>query len=172
MSLIRNAIHTPDLTQTKGILTVDSSRKNSDRDLAQNSSPHHSRPRVDLSTAFARLVNIPEVQKPGLELLDERRGNGERHEHGEESRLHIDLAIAQAPERKAVEQAGNDVEHEHTNHVLRISPHGDKAAMYNGIHLRSQRHGVLPIVLAMVVRGAATVRDDVLDLAAELLVLG
>lgn len=41
--------------------------------------------------------------------MDEWRTDGEGHEDGEEPGLHVDVAVAQVPEGKGVEQTGEDV---------------------------------------------------------------
>jgi hypothetical protein len=64
------------------------------------------------------------------------------------------------------------VKQDNTSHILWVSPHRHEASMYDGIHLRGQWHGVLSVVLALVVRGTATVGDNILDFVAEFLVLG
>lgn len=64
------------------------------------------------------------MQVSGLELLDQRRSDDESHEDGEESRLHVDIAIAEIPECEGVEEAGDYMEHELALRVLDLSASG------------------------------------------------
>lgn len=44
-----------------------------------------------------------------LQLLDKRRGDRQCHKDGEESRLHVDEAVAQVPEGERVEKTSENV---------------------------------------------------------------
>lgn len=46
-----------------------------------------------------------------LQLLDQRGRNRQGHKAGEESRLHVNVAVAQMPESECVEKTGEYMKH-------------------------------------------------------------
>jgi hypothetical protein len=57
-----------------------------------------------------------------LQLLDERRADGECHKDGEEAGLHVDVAVSQVPEGECVEETGEDMEGEFALTRVRAYP--------------------------------------------------
>jgi hypothetical protein len=47
-----------------------------------------------------------------LQLLNQRRRDGQSHKDREKPRLHVDVTVPQMPERKSIEKAREDVKHE------------------------------------------------------------
>lgn len=95
----RVGLHTPPADE------VQCTRHNAVRQLRQNGSGHQSHPAVDFRVGLARSVDVAEVEELRLQLLDQRRRDGERHEDGEQARLHVDLRIAHVVEGEGVEEA-------------------------------------------------------------------
>lgn len=149
--------------------------------LREDGACHEGDPRVDLGFGLAGFVEVAKMKELGLQLLDERWGNGECHEDGEEARLHVDVTVFQVPESEGVEETGEDVKHElalgfvscvnvelavHTYQgVLRVPPVGDKGTLRHGPNLHHDGHRVLTIIVLFSRVGlVAACFDDVVNL--------
>jgi hypothetical protein len=71
----------------------------------RNSTNAKSNPAINFRIGFTGLVNLLETGIAGLQLLDQGRNNGQRHEDGEEAGLHIDLRVSNFPEGEGGEEA-------------------------------------------------------------------
>jgi len=76
------------------------------------------------------------------------------------------------PEREAVEQPREDVQREHAHHVRRIPPHGYEAPPDDRVHLRRDRHRILPLVPRLLLRRTPPRLHNLPYLLRQLLVLG
>ena len=70
---------------------------------------HKSFPGVHLGLLLTKLVDVSSIDEERLKLIDHTRGNEDEVKNSEELQLQIRNAIADLPEREAVEQSRSDV---------------------------------------------------------------
>lgn len=75
------------------------------------------------------------MKEAWLQLLDQGRSDGQCHEYGEQSRLHVNITVAQVPESERIEEACPYVEHKFSLPSVRqcIAVNGPQDTTYNCI---------------------------------------
>ena len=150
---------------------INRTRQHRVRQLHQNRPRRKRDPRINLAVRLPGLVNIPEIQKLRLQLLDQRRRNRQRHEDGEQPRLEIELRLPHAVEGEHVEKARDDVQGELPDHVVWRAPIRCEAAFDNRVDLGSDGHSVLAIIVRLASRGRVSAfLDHILDFPGTVLV--
>lgn len=89
---------------------IDATRHNGVGNLGENGCRRPSKPAVDLCIVLAPLEDLARMQEDGLQLLNQRRADGQGHEDGEESIPEIHAGEADLVKCEAVEETRHDVQ--------------------------------------------------------------
>lgn len=89
------------------------------RDLDQHGTCRPGDPAVDFGIVLARLEDVAGIEEDGLKLLDQRRRDGQGHEHREKTGLEVDGRVTKVVECEGREEPRQDVQHELSHDVIR-----------------------------------------------------